>query len=184
MSNTLRSRIIATIELVGNTTTSSLELDSHADSPVIGSEALIIRTYDRKVKVNGFTPALGLKMVDMVDAEIAYECEFTGKVLIMIIRNRLYLKKMKHNIVSPFIMRITELEINKRPKFMIRHPTNKHHSIYFADINIRLPLAIKSIVSFLATRKPTHKEYLGIEIRLELTPPFSEWDTQSCIRYQ
>ena len=49
-----------------------MELDSHADSPVVGSEALIIRTHDRKVRVNGFTPALGSKTVDVVDAAVAY----------------------------------------------------------------------------------------------------------------
>ena len=49
-----------------------MELDSHADSPVVGSEALIIRTHDRKVRVNGFTPALGSKTLDVVDAAIAY----------------------------------------------------------------------------------------------------------------
>ena len=64
-----------------------MELDSHADSILVGSKALIIITHDRKVRVNGFTPALGSKTVDVVEAETAYECEFTGKVLIMIIRN-------------------------------------------------------------------------------------------------
>ena len=51
-----------------------MELDSHAYSPVVGSEALMIRTHDRKVRVNGFTPALGSKMVDVFYAAIAYEC--------------------------------------------------------------------------------------------------------------
>ena len=36
----------------------SLELDIHADSLVVGSEALIIRTHDKTVKVNGFTKSL------------------------------------------------------------------------------------------------------------------------------
>ena len=90
ISDTLRNRIAAAIE--PGRDSSSLELDSHADSSVVGSEALIIRTHDRKFRVNGFTPALGSNTVDVVDAEIAYECEFTGKVLIIIIRNGLHLK--------------------------------------------------------------------------------------------
>ena len=49
-----------------------MELDCHEDSPVVGSEALIIRTHDRKVRVNGFTPALGSKTVAVVDAAVAY----------------------------------------------------------------------------------------------------------------
>ena len=70
ISDTLMNWIVAAIESGGEL--SSLELDSHADSPVVGSEALIIRTHDRKFRVNGFTPALGYKTVDVVDAAIAY----------------------------------------------------------------------------------------------------------------
>ena len=81
-----------------------MEPESHADSPVVGSEALIIRTHDRKVRVNGFTPVLVSKTVDVVDAAIAYEFEFTVKVLIMVIRNGMHLKEMKHNLLSLFIM--------------------------------------------------------------------------------
>ena len=95
-----------------------MELDSHADSPVVGSEALIIRTHDRKVRVNVFTPVFGSTTVDVVDAAIAYECEFTGKVLIMIIRNVRHLKEMKHNLLSPFIMKLAGLEVNEQTKFM------------------------------------------------------------------
>ena len=107
ISDTLSNRIVTSIESVGDS--SILELDGHADSPVVGSEDLIIRTHDSKVRVNGFTPVLGSKTVDVVDAAITYECEFTGKMLIMIIRNGLHLKEMKHNLLSPFIMRLAGL---------------------------------------------------------------------------
>ena len=59
---------------------------------------------------------------------------------------------------------------------MTRKPTTKHHSVYFKENNIRLPLEIKVIVSFLPTRKPSQEEYLNIGTRLDLTPPFTEWD--------
>ena len=83
---------------------------------------------------------------------------------------------MKHNLLSPFIMRLSGLEVNEQPKFMTRNPTTKHHLIYFKENDIRLPLAIKGIVSFLPTSKPSQEEYLNITPRLELTPPFTEWD--------
>ena len=70
ISDTLINRIVEAIESGGKL--SILEIYSHADSSVVGSEALIIRTHDRKVRVNGFTPALGSKTVDVVDAAIAY----------------------------------------------------------------------------------------------------------------
>ena len=108
-----------------------MELDSHADSHVVCSEAFIIRTHDRKVRVNRFTPALGSKTVNVVDAAVAYECEFTEKVLIMVIRNGLHLREMKQNLLSPFIMRLAGLEVNEKPKFMTRNPTTNHHYIFF-----------------------------------------------------
>ena len=74
---------------------------------------MIIRTHDRKVRVNGFTPYLVSKTVDVVDTAIAYECEFTGKVLITIIRNGLDLKEKNQNLLSPFIMRLAGLEVNE-----------------------------------------------------------------------
>ena len=83
---------------------------------------------------------------------------------------------MKHNLLSLFIMRLSGLEVNEQPKFMTRNPTTKHHSIYFKENEMRLPLAIKGIVSFLPTSNPRQKEYLNITTRLELTPPFTEWD--------
>ena len=73
---------------------------------------------------------------------------------------------MKHNLLSPFIMRLAGLEVNEQPKFMTRNPTTKHHSVYFKDNDIILPLTIKGIVSFLPTRNPTQEEYLNIRTRL------------------
>ena len=124
---------------------------------MVGSEALIIRTHDIKVRVNGFTPALGSKTVDIVGAEIAYECEFTSKVLIMVIRNGLHLKEMKQNLISPFIMRLAGLEVNEQPKFMTRNQTTKQHLVYFKENKIRIPLEIKGIVLFIQTRKPSQE---------------------------
>ena len=55
ISDTLRNQILAAIESGGES--SSSELYSHVDSPVVGSEALIIITHDRKLRFHGFTTA-------------------------------------------------------------------------------------------------------------------------------
>ena len=143
---------------------------------MVGYEALIIRTHDGKVIVNGFTPVLGSKTVDVVDTSIVYEYEFTGKVLIMIIRHGFHLKEMKQNLLSPFIMRLAGLEVNEQPKFMTRNPTTKHHFVNLNENDIRIPFVIRGIVCFLLNRKINQEEYLNIGTRLELTPSFTEWD--------
>ena len=83
---------------------------------------------------------------------------------------------MRHNLLSPFIRRLAGLEVNEQPKFMTMNPTPNHHSVYFKENDIRIPLSIKGIVSFLPTSKPSQEECLNIGTRLELTPPFTEWD--------
>ena len=155
---------------------SSLEMNSHADSPVIGSEALIVRTHDKKDQVNGFANSLGTKTVDVMDAALGYEYEFTGYIYIMIVRNTLYSKKIGYHLIAPFIIILAGVEGNKQPKFMNQQPTTKHHSVFFPNDNICLPLSIKGILSYLPTRKPILAEYNKIETQLELTPPFTEWN--------
>ena len=64
-------------------------------------------------------------------------------MFIVVIRNGLHLKDMKHNLISPFIMRLSGLEVNEQPKFMTRNQTHKHQLVYFKENDIILPLAIK-----------------------------------------
>ena len=73
-------------------------------------------------------------------------------------------------------MSLDGLEVNEQPKFMKRNPTTKLHLVYFNEKDIILPLEITGIVPFLLNRKPTQEEYLNIRTRLELTPPFTEWE--------
>ena len=65
-----------------------LELDSHADSPVVGGGAHVIEHTGKKVSVSGFTNELGKPMlVDVVHAVITYDCARTGISYPMLINN-------------------------------------------------------------------------------------------------
>ena len=155
-------------------------MDSHADSPVVGKNAFIISTQDKKITVNGFTDALGSKIVPVVDAAVAYDCEFTGRVYILIIRNALYFEEMNVNLIAPFILRLAGLKVNEEPKFMATNPTLDHHSISIPNTDIKFHMAMKGIISYLPTRRPTSEEmthrHLNPERCIELTPGFSEWN--------
>ena len=155
-------------------------MDSHADSPVVGKNAYIISTQDRKITVNGFTNSLGSKTVPVVDAAVAYDCEFTGKVYILIIKNALYFEEMTVNLIAPFILRLAGLQVNEIPKFMAESPTLDHHSILVPDNDVRIPMALKGIISFIHTRLPTSNEinYRNAipEQCIDLTPDLSEWN--------
>ena len=127
----------ATIEEEG----SAIELDSHADSPVVGKHAHILRRTGNQVNVSGFTDRSGSTIpVDVVDATMTYDCAFSGRSYLMIIRNALYLKEMTVALIPPFMMRLTDIQIDECPKFLDRKPTIKNHSVYFPKDDIRIPL--------------------------------------------
>ena len=156
---------------------SAIELDSHADSPVVDKNSKVIRFTGVKVKVSGFTDILGKPLlVDVVDAVVVYDCPYSGVSFLMMIRNALYMKQMTVNLIPPFMMRLASIEINECPKFMARHPTEEHHSIYFPNDKKRIPLLLDGIISYFPTRIPTDDEIDEIEIMLELTPNIPRWN--------
>ena len=61
-----------------------VELDSHADTCVVGKSALDIHEHPNVVMVSGFDPLQPPHKVKVVDAAIRYTCHDTGDHLILI----------------------------------------------------------------------------------------------------
>ena len=107
-------RVSAT-KVVGST----VELDSHADSPVVGEDAFILERTGRKVSVSGFTDALGQSLlVDVVHAAIAYDCDVSGTTYLMIVHNALLVPSIKSCLINPFMMRLAGVQVDECPKFL------------------------------------------------------------------
>ena len=82
------------------------EIESHANMVVIGTQETIIQKTGRYVDVNAFSLDVGtMPRVPIVDAEIVYDCPFSGRTILMVARNALYIESMDHHLVPPFIMR-------------------------------------------------------------------------------
>ncbi len=63
----------------------TLELDSRANTCVLGHDALIILDYQRPVSVVGYDKSLGSKTYQTVSGVIAYDDPQTGRMLHLII---------------------------------------------------------------------------------------------------
>jgi hypothetical protein len=83
---------------------------------------------------------------------------------------------MKRCLLCPMQIRLNDLVLNERPKFLTAHPTDQDHAIILEDLNILLD--IFNVASFLHGRTPTKKEYEECE-RIELTYPLPEWSPNS-----
>ena len=154
-----------------------LEMDSHADSPVVGNHAHVLEYTGRKVSVSGFTDALGKPMlVEVVHALIVYDCDTTGKSHLLMINNALLVPSLTCCLINPFIMRLAGLHVNECPKFLAPSPTECNHSIYFPDENLRIPLKLEGIISYIPCRSPLPDEILDSDSFLPLTPQSATWD--------
>ena len=81
-----------------------MQLDSHANMVALGKQCYIIAKQDDKCEVSAFVGDVGtLKSVDVVDACLAYDCIKTGKTILLVFRNALYIPNMKHHLIPPFI---------------------------------------------------------------------------------
>ena len=159
------------------------ELDSHADSPVVGKYAWILEDTGRRTTVTGFTSDLGKPIsVPVVNAAVAYNCEFTGKTHILVLCNALHFKRMENNAIPPFMMRLAGNEVDEFPKFLSKNRTKKNHSMYFPTQDIRIPFQLKGIISYVPTRCPTKAKIDNKEGKyLLLTPNIPTWDLHTAL---
>ena len=140
---------------------SHMELDSHANMPVIGKHAYIIAETGKKVDVSPFTPDYQPLMVPLVDTTVRYNNPYNGKSYILVLWNALYVLSMDNNLIPPFMLREMGVTVNDVPKIHKEDPTVDDHAITFMEMGFRIPLSLWGIFSYFPTSKPTHDDLLN-----------------------
>ena len=130
--------------------TSRTELDSHANMVVLGSECFVFdNILNQTCEVEPFDPTIGTaKRVPIVDAALAYDCQYSHKTYILVLRNALHIPSMTHNLLPPFILREAGIKCNDIPKIHCVDPSNQDHCISFPDSSLRIPLMLCGIFSY------------------------------------
>jgi len=95
------------------------ELDSHADTCVVGTNtALIIADYERLVHVRGYSPKVGeATECNTVSIVLQYKCD-NGDKYMLIINQAICIPDMEVNLICPMQLRYNDIEVNDLPKFM------------------------------------------------------------------
>ena len=156
----------------------NIELDSHADSPVVGKGAMEVRDTGRRVLVGGFSDALGKPLrCRVIDALLAYDDEYSNETYLLMIRNAISVPEMDHHLLPPFMMRLAGISVDECPKFLAKNPSAENHSIYFPELKLRIPLCLNGLFSCIPTREVRRDELEVLEEnQLELTPMVDEWN--------
>ncbi len=111
----------AKIDSIGETT---LELDSHANTCVLGRDALILLDYDRPVIVEGYGPSLGTKTYATVSGALAYDDSVTGEVYHLVINQAIHIPHLDHHLLCPMQCQVNDVIVNDTPKFLTSDPTD------------------------------------------------------------
>ena len=169
-----------------NDGTCRTELDNHADTCVVGNNVLILTDYDRPVNVSGYDESKGTmhRSCPTVSAAVAYDCPYTGEMVIFIIHQAVYIKRMWNNLLCPMQMWLNDVRLSECPKFLTdrAHLTDDHHSLVVTNDNddtIRIPFELHGVTSFFYTRKPTHEEFSAADRVFHLTADEPRWNPHS-----
>ena len=160
-------------------------LDSHADTCVVGRNALIFQDFDRPVDVCGFDPEGPVtSSLRTVSAALAYTKPSSGEVIILVVHQAIEISSLSHNLLCPNQLRLNDVAVNEQPKFLTEQPNAETHTIrHPGDETESLPpltihLDLKGLTSYFPTRKPTPEEFDNCP-RYELTadsPTFDPYD--------
>ena len=85
------------------------------------------------------------------------------------------MRSMYVNLIPPFMMRLAGIEVDECPKFLSPKPSEVNHSLYCPMANVRIPLHLDGIISYIPTRLPLKEELNDLEV-IELTPMTDVWD--------
>jgi hypothetical protein len=139
----------------------SSDLDSHADACVFGKEALIFNDSDREVTESGYDPSGETKSLSTVSAALGYVIPETGKNVLLIIHQAIYLPTLDHNLLSTMKIRLHDVVVNETQKFQSLEPTSLSHTMSVrcdeVDDVFVIPLDLFGVVSWFSTFKPSQE---------------------------
>ena len=163
-----------------------VELDSHADTSVVGRHCHIIHHHRQVVNVVGYDKVNGSREAPIVDAAFLYTDAYTLKRYILRVNQAIHIDTMDNNLLCPMQCRLNGVTVNEIPKFLVDNPTNVTHSLVFpmqeqdddAQPTI-IPLALDGVTSYFLVTKPTQEDVEDESmLHLDLTAENPPWNPQ------
>ena len=178
---------IVTVKSVNSSSKDKLrvELDSHADTTVVGSNVLIVHDHERFVDVYGYDNKSRHKNITTVDAAVAYDDPQTGNVSLLLINQAILIPSMENILLCPMQCRLNNVTVNDVPKFLVKNATVNDHLIIIPSDDdamhaLHIPLKLQGVTSYFPVRAATLAEYESEEIpKFHLTAEAPDWDPGS-----
>jgi hypothetical protein len=142
----------------------TLELDSHADTCVLGHDALIILDYQQPVSIVGYDESLRSKTYQLVSGVVPYDDPQTGRMLHLIINQAIHIPHLDHHLICPMQCHVNDVTVNDLPKFLAANPTDQTYALTINDPDnpsqpVILPLTLRGVTLLLNVRTVTINEF-------------------------
>ncbi len=98
----------------------------HADTCVLGGDALILLDYNRPVIVEGYDPYLGTKTYATVSGVLAYDDPVTGEVYHLVLNQAIHIPHLNHHLLCPMQCQVNDVVVDNTPSFWHQTPLTKH----------------------------------------------------------
>jgi hypothetical protein len=140
------------------------QLNSHANTCVLGQDSVIILDYQQPVSVVGYDKSLGSKTYQTVSGVVAYDDPQTGRMLHLIINQAIRIPHLDHYLLCPMQCRVNDVTVIDLSKFLVANPTDQTHALTINDANnplqpVILPLTLRGVTLLLNVRTVTINEF-------------------------
>ena len=178
-----QSRIRMLSYLSSNDIDTSLELDSHDDTCVIGKYCLILNDHERNVTVYDYDRALGAQSFCTVSAILGYIDPKSGQTYHLVIHQAIKIPHLGHSLLCPMQFRMNGVEINETPRFLEKNNTPNSCAIVIDDpyptsnATVTLPLSLSGVTSYSPVHQPSLEDWdSGKYPPYELTSEHLDWN--------
>jgi hypothetical protein len=147
-------------------TQTTLDLDSHADTCVLGQNCLIILDHNRPIQVHSYNPSLGYQTFQTVSSVLYYQHPVTGTKYHLVVHHQaIHVPHLDWHLLCPMQCRVNDVVINECPKFLMPNPTDHTHANIIPGLldpsnatpPIVLPLQLQGVILYLDVHTPAHK---------------------------
>ena len=178
-------RVAQVASVVNNNKETTLELDSHDNTSILGGGALVVADFNEPVNVQGYDPSLGIKTYKTITGAVDYCDPVSGSIYNLVIHQVIYIPGLDHHLLIPIQCRVADAEINDCPRFLIANPTEYSHCIIAHDeygARVVLPLVPQGVTSVLSVHQISEAEWTRkASPRITLTSRDLHWDPNSSI---
>lgn len=132
------------------------ELDTHADTCVLGANFILLGDPTRYCCVSAFASDYGSKRLPMGTGATVYTDLATGQEYILLVSEGIfYGKKLKNSLLNPNQMRSNGIKVDDCPR---QFDLKSSHSVYIPASDLSIPLEMQGVISGFQTHLPNQEE--------------------------